>query len=99
MILNLYPFVVFFAIPAFIINFIFLPLVWPTLWIDITYNCYLILDSFINFLLTPWNMFMSTYVIIAAMSERPMYKNDLAAQLFAAIGLKSVPEFLSSPHY
>ncbi len=44
-------------------------------------------------------MFMSTYVIIAAMSERPMYKNDLAAQLFAAIGLKSVPEFLSSPHY
>ena len=42
---------------------------------------------------------MSTYVIIAAMSERPMYKNDLAAQLFAAIGLNTVPEFLSSPHY
>ena len=99
MILNLYPFVVFFAIPAVIIDFVFLPLIWPTLWIDVTYNCYLLLDGFINFLLTPWSWFMGTYVIIAGMSERPMYKNDLAAQLFTAIGLQSVPQFLSAPHY
>ena len=91
MILNLYPFVVFFAIPAGIIDILLLPLLWPTFWIDITYNCYLILDTLINLLLTPWSMFMGVYVIVAAMSERPMYTNDLAAKLFSAIGLQSVP--------
>ncbi len=44
-------------------------------------------------------MFMGAYVIIAAMDERPMYRNDLASQLFAAIGFQSVPKLLSAPHY
>ena len=73
MLLNLYPFVVFFAIPAVIIDVVFLPLLWPTFWIDITYNSYLIVDGIVNILLTPWNWFCSLYVIIAAMDERPEY--------------------------
>ena len=87
MILNLYPFVVFFAIPAVIVDLLFLPLVYPTFWIDITYNLYLIFDAFINLLLAPWSLFMSIYVIVASMSERPMYRNDLAAEVLSFLGL------------
>ena len=99
MILNLYPFVVFFAIPAVIVDFLFFPLVYPTFWIDITYNLYLIFDAFINIMLSPWDLFMSCYVIIAAMAERPMYKNDLMAEVFQAMGLSAVTTALSTQHF
>ena len=80
MILNLYPFFIFFAIPALLIDFFFLPLVFPTFWIDLTYNAYLLLDTFINALLSPVFIYYWLYVVIAAMAERPMYRGyDVAA--------------------
>ena len=40
----------------------------------------------------PVNLWFDMYIVVAAMAERPMYRGyDIAAEIFTAVGLKSVP--------
>ena len=71
MLWNLYPFVVWLWPIGLVLNVLLLPIWLVTLWIEIAWNSYVVVNFSIDLMLSPYYCLMAFITVFEAMGSRP----------------------------